>query len=487
MNPLKKLASQTVVYGISHTLGRVINFLLVPLYTAVFLPPEYGVVSVMYSIVALTMVLFTYGMETAFFNFSRDENETRVFSTAAISITSSTVLILLVWLTFSENIAKSLGAADEVALVKLLGFILAFDALNALPLAKIRQMQRPIRFSWVKLTNIGLNILFNLYFLLLCPWLIEQGMGAPFYSEDLGITYIFISNLLASIASFIMLLPEYREIVLGFDYKLWRKMIFYAAPLVLVGLAGVINETIDRVMLQQLLPEETAMSDVGKYSAFYKLSIFMTVVVQAFRYAAEPFFFDQAKGKNPKPIYAMVMHYFVACCGLIFLGVSMFVEPISQLIIRDNEFFQHPHVMFLVPILLLANLFLGINFNLNIWYKLKAKTMIGARIAIGGALGTIVLNYLLIPVWGILASAIVTLLVYGGMAWASYRLGQKHYPIPYNIRKIGFFIVLAILIFTIHLFLKSVFPLWLIAVSGLLFMGAYAFIAWGLLSPYKKA
>jgi O-antigen/teichoic acid export membrane protein len=239
-------------------------------------------------------------------------------------------------------------------------------------------------------------------------------------------------------------------------------------------------------MLQQLLPEETAMADVGKYSAFYKLSIFMTVVVQAFRYAAEPFFFDQAKTDNPKPIYAKVMQYFVACCGLIFLFVSMFVEPISHLVIRDNEFFQHPHVMFLVPILLLANLFLGINFNLNIWYKLKAKTMIGAGIAIGGAVATIALNFILIPLWGILASAIVTLLVYAGMAWASYRMGQKHFPIPYNIKLISFFILSAIGVFLLHLFFKSIFPVWLIAVSGLLLIGGYGFMAWTLSSPDKK-
>jgi O-antigen/teichoic acid export membrane protein len=488
LNPLKKLASQTVIYGISHTLGRLINFLLVPLYTKVFLPDEYGVVAVMYSVVAMTMVLFTYGLETAFFNFSREKDSSKVFSTAAISITTSTIVILLIWLTFSQNIAGYLQSPEFEDLVKLLGFILAFDALNALPLAKIRQMERPVRFSWVKLTNIGLNILFNLYFLLLCPWLLENGYAAPFYSPDLGITYIFIANLLASMASFIMLLPEYREIVRGFDYTLWKRMMRYAAPLILVGLAGVVNETIDRVMLQKLLPSETALGDVGRYSAFYKLSIFMTVVIQAFRYAAEPFFFDQAKNESdPKPIYARVMLYFVASCGLIFLGVSMFVEPISRLIVLNDEFFQHPHVMFLVPILLLANLFLGINFNLNIWYKLKSKTMIGARIAIGAAIVTVSLNWLLIPQWGIIASAIVTLVVYSGMAWASYKIGQKHYPIPYNLKMIVFFIVSAVVLFLIHLFLKSFMPIWLIALTGVTFMAVYGFMGWTLLSPNKKS
>jgi len=486
LNPLKKLASQTVIYGISHTLGRVINFLLVPIYTGIFPSEEFGVVGIMYSVVAMAMILFTYGMETAFFNFSRENDSSRVFSTGAISLTLSSIVILLIWLTFSQNIANYLETPNRVDLVKIMGFILAFDALNALPLARIRQMERPVRFSWVKLTNIGLNIGFNLYFLVACPWLVENGYQAPFYNDQLGITYIFISNLLASAVSFVMLLPEYKEVVNGFDHKLWKKMIVYAAPLILVGLAGVINETIDRLMLQKLLPEETALGDVGKYNAFYKLSIFMTIVVQAFRYAADPFFFSHAKEENPKPVYARVMLYFVACCSLIFLAVSMFVEPISKLIIRDNEYFQHPHVMFLVPILLLANLFLGVNFNLNIWYKLKSKTMAGAWIAAGGAAATIMLNWMLIPIMGILASAIVTLLVYSGMALASYKLGQKHYPIPYNLKMIGFFIVSAVVIYLVHLGLKSLLPIWAIAVTGLIFMGVYGLMAWTLLSPNKK-
>jgi O-antigen/teichoic acid export membrane protein len=486
LNPLKKLASQTVVYGVSHTLGRLINFLLVPLYTSLFASDIYGIVAIMYSVVAMAMVMFTYGMETAFFNFSRQKDSSKVFSTGIISVTTSTIIILLIWLTFSQNIANYLETPEFVNLVKLMGFILAFDALNALPLAKIRQTERPLRFSWVKLTNIGLNILFNLYFLMLCPWLVKNGYTAPFYHADYGITYIFISNLIASMVSFVMLLPEYREIIKGFDFGLWKKMMRYAAPLILVGLAGVINETIDRVMLKKLLPSETALADVGKYSAFYKLSIFMTVIIQAFRYAAEPFFFDQADKDDPKPIYARVMLYFVACCSLIFLSVSMFVEPISRLIVLRDEYFQHPHVMFLVPILLLANLFLGINFNLNIWYKLKDKTMLGAKIAIGAAIATIALNWLLIPMWGIIASAIVTLVVYSAMAWVSYVIGYKHYPIPYNIKMITFFIASAVLLFLIHLFLKSVLPIWMIAATGLLFMAVYGFVAWSLLSPNKK-
>lgn len=432
------------------------------------------------------MVLFTYGMETAFFNFSRDEANDKVFSTAAISYAGSTVLLLLAWLTFSQNIANGLNTPEAVDLVKILGFILAFDTLSSLALAKVRFMQRPLRFSWVRLTNIGMNVLFNLYFLLLCPWLIENGKPAPFYGGELDVVYIFISNLLASVLSFVMLMPEFREIAKGFNMALWRKMLAYSWPLILVGFSGVINESVDRIMLNWLLPEETAHADIGKYNAFYKLSIFMTIGIQAFRYAADPFFFDQAKGDNPKPIYARVLLWFTAICSAIFLFVSMFVEPIAQLVIRRVEFFQHPHVMLIVPILLMANLFLGINFNLNIWYKLSNKTLKGAGIALGGAIATILLNLILIPWLGILASAIVTLLVYAGMAVASYRLGQKHYPVPYNLRLIGFFIASAVAIYLIHLFLKSFFPIWLIAASGIVFLGAYLLLAWTLLRPDKK-
>lgn len=453
---LQKLAGETAIYGITHTVGRFIGFLLVPLYIGIFSPNEYGVVSTYYAIVGFAIVILMYGMETAFFNFSREEKPEKVFATAQISLLVTTGVLMFLGLTCQQSIANFLEHPEQTAFVRIFVFILALDALSNLPLAWLRFKKKPIRFGVIRTTNILVNVGSNLIFLLLIPWLIKKGYSIPFFNAEFGIGYIFLSNLFASIVMFVMLLPYWKNISEGFDGHLWRKMWRYGRPLVIIGLAGIVNEMIDRILLLKMLPESVADFEIGVYSAFYKLSMFMTIFVQSFRFAAEPFFFEQSKGQDPKLIYAKVMHYFVIALCMIFLVTLIFLKQIGPLIITREIYFRHPQADLLTPILLLANLFLGIMYNLNIWYKLNNKMNIGMWIAIGGAVGTLLLNITLIPIIGILGSAIATLVVYFGMAVASYVLGQKHYKVPYNLKMILFYIIFCQALYWVYAFLNQI-------------------------------
>ncbi len=446
-NPLKRLASETAIYGITHTLGRFLNFLLVPLYTSIFPIAEYGIVNVYYSVVGFAIVLLLYGMETAFFNFARNNPPEKTFSTALTSVGISTIIFLAIGLLFRQQVADFLEYPDQTNYVVIFVFILALDALSALPFAWLRFENKALKFGAIRLTNIGIYVGLNLFFLVLLPHLETKGLYFSFYDPEIGIGYVFISNLVASFVTFLLLLPNWQMLKLGFDKAIWKKMLRYGRPLIWVGLAGIVNESLDRILLKKLLPVDIGDYQIGIYSAFYKLSIVMTLAVQSFRFGAEPFFFKEAKQANAKQTYARVMHVFVLALTTIFLATAVFAEPIGKLFIRNPEFFEHPQWRYLVPILLLANMFLGIMYNLNIWYKLNDKTRIGMYISIGGAAVTLILNFVLIPIIGILGSAITTLVSYAGMATASYLMGRKHYPIPYNLRLIFFYISLSVALY----------------------------------------
>jgi len=443
LSQLKKLVSETAIYGLTHTVGRLLNFLLVPFYTGIFHPEEYGKINVFYSVAGFAIVVLLYGMETAFFNFTRKYNAKRVYSTGLISIGLSTLLFVPIAWGFSGNIARFLEYPDLVHFVHLFIVILAFDALSALPLALLRYQNRPLKFGWIRLTNIALNVGSNLLFLLLIPVLIDKGWTFSWYDESFGIGYIVLSNFIASGTMFLLLLPQWKYIKDGFDLNIWKQMMRYAYPLIFVGLAGIVNETLDRILLKKLLPDSVADFDIGVYTAFYKLSIIMTLFVQAFRFGAEPFFFRNSDSKNSQQIYATVMHYFFIVVTFIFLVTTVFLKFISPLVVRRTEFYDHPDALRIVPILLLANLFLGVLYNLNFWYKLSHKNHIGMWVSIAGALLTLVLNFILIPTIGIMGSAITTLVVYFLMCMTSYSLGQHYYPIPYRLKPMIIYLLLS--------------------------------------------
>lgn len=438
MSIYKKLAGQTAIYGLSSILGRLLNYLLVPLYTRVFETGEYGVVTQFYAYAAFLNIVFTYGLETAFFRFNQTENNRpQVYSTALISLLLTSGAFFLVITFFADPIAASFVAADQLdsrlpLYVIWFAGILAADAITAIPFARLRQQNKALRFAMIRLINILLNIGFNLFFLVVCPkWIAlhPDSWMTSYYDPSHGVGYVFLANLLASLITLVLLLPELRHVTAGFDRGLWKNMLRYALPLMVAGFAGMVNETFDRIMLPRLVADpSTALDQLGIYGACYKLSILMTLFVQTFRYAAEPFFFSQAGKEDARMIYARVMDWFVLGCAFIFAGVMLFMD-VFQVFIGEKFRSGLP----VVPILLFANLCLGVYLNISIWYKLTGKTGWGAWFSLLGAVVTIVLNFLLIPEMGYEGAAWATLICYAAMMIVSYLVGQRFYKVPYDI------------------------------------------------------
>jgi O-antigen/teichoic acid export membrane protein len=462
MNPFKKLAGQTAIYGIPSILVRFLNYLLVPLYTYGLLTQgEFGVVNLFYSYVALLMVILTYGMETAFFRFSETETDKeKVYSTGLISLMVSTGLMLLLTNLFPKTIAGWLQYPQYPNFIQWFAWIMALDVISAIPFARLRALNRPIWFSVIKSVNILTLVLLNLFFLLLCPYLVQRfehhWIGAAvqiIYRSDWTIEYIFIANLIASLVTLILLLPQVVHLRWRFDPVLWKTMIIYSLPLMIAGMAGIVNETIDRILLRYLLPLSPADAEaqVGIYSACYKIAVLMVLFIQAYRFAAEPFFFSQMKNKDAKLVYARIMDYFIIVVSTIFLVSMLFLDTIF-IRLTGPEFRSARAV---IPILMLAKLFLGIYFNLSIWYKLTGKTLWGALITLIGMIITLTLNIYWIPlspdhlIHGYMGSAWATLACYTAMMCLSYLIGQKYYPIPYNLKKFFGYIGLALVLYGI--------------------------------------
>ena len=457
MRPFKKLAGQTAIYGLPSILGRTIGYLLVPIYTRVFNKSDYGTIILLYSYVSFLIVILSYGMETAFFRFSQTKkNKNIAFSTAFISLLITTLIFAILSILFSQNLANIILYPDNEDYVIWFSLIISFDVLSAIPFAKLRADNKPKRFAIIKAINISINIILNLFFILLCPFILENYNDSSFASiiklffiSDNLISYVFISNLIASFITILLLSYDFLKLKIQFNYILWRQMLIYALPLLIAGLAGIMNETLDRILLRYLLPSNIAEDQVGIYGACYKIAIFMSLFIQAFRYAAEPFFFSHAKEKDAKILYSQIMNYFVITVSFIFLITMMYIDIIILFI--GEEFRVGIAV---IPILLLANLFLGIYYNLSVWFKLTNNTKFGAILAIFGAIITVSLNFYLIPIIGFMGSAWATLVCYFSMTVLSYFLGQKYYRINYNLKKITTFIFLSVFLFFISKFLN---------------------------------
>ena len=449
-NPIKKLLSQTAVYGLSSIVGRLLNYLLVPLYTAVFADPaDYGVVSELYAWVAFLVVFLTFGMETAFFRFIQDATDRKkVMSNALWVVLIVNVVFYLLLLQFNNDIAEAMLFEGHNEYIVLMGAIVCIDATSALPLAELRAEDKAKRFATIQLLSIGVNICLNVLFML---FLFDK------MRPEEGVLFILIANLLSSLVKPVMLFESYSLLRLGIDKETTKKMLIYAFPLVIAGFAGIINETLDRILLKQLLfdPSDPASlryaeAQVGIYSACYKLAMLVTILLQAYRYAAEPFFFNQFKNEDRNIVYVRVMNLFVATVCFVFLLVSLNIDVFKHFI-RNEAYWVGLKV---VPILLLANVFLGIYYNQSIWYKLSGKTKFGAYIAILGAAITISINWVFIPTYGFMASAWATLIVYAFQMVLSYFLGQKYYPIPYNLRKFALYLIVALGIFALAEYLS---------------------------------
>ncbi len=474
LNPLQKLAGQTAIYGLSSIIGRLLNYLLVPIYTRVFMPSDFGVVAELYAYIAFLNVLLTYGMETSFFrHYEMSANKNKVYFTAFFSLLITSVLFLCIVYIFLNQIASLIRYPNNQEFIVWLALIVAIDAITTIPFAKLRALNKPKLFALIKLLNIAFNIGFNLFFIVLCPYVVNNQETLPalygfidlVYNSSIGVGYVFIANLIASVLTLILLLPSIIKVRFEFDRILWKKMMVYALPLLIAGFAGIINETIDRILLKFLLPKDISMTQLGIYSACYKISIIITIFIQAFRFAADPFFFSQAKNEDAKSIYAAVMNYFIIACLIIFLLIMMYID-IVKYFVGEN----YHEGLKVVPILLLANVFLGIYYNLSIWYKLSGKTMYGAYLSIFGAVVTLLLNLLWIPIWGYVGAAWATMICYLLMMIASYIVGQKNYKVNYNIKKILGYFVLALSLF----FLSTLFINY--AINLKLFLNSIIFI-----------
>jgi O-antigen/teichoic acid export membrane protein len=455
MGQLKNLAGQTAIYGTTTILGRLLNYLLVPLHTYIFTNPSvYGVVGEMYAWVALFLVLLTYGMETAFFRFAEMESDkNRVFGTALRSLSITSFIFIVAGIIFSQPLANALGYASHPQYIRWFIIIVGLDAVAAIPFARLRANNKAYLFAGIKITNILMNVLFNVFFLWFCPTMIAHDIGASFfeaiYNPAMGIGYIFISNLIASVIQMILLFFTYRNIRLTFAVSLWKRMLRYAFPLLILGLAGIVNETIDRIMIKGLSSDnlDIAMYNLGVYSACFKIAVIMNLFIQAFRYSAEPFFFSLYKQKDAKQGYSVVMTYFVIICLFIFLATMMYIDFVKYFVSTNYH-----EGLSIVPILLIAYMLLGICFNLSIWYKLTGQTKYGAYITVGGAVLTLLSNWILIPLLGYTGAAWGHLITYAAMTIASFLIGQKYYPIGYDLRKIGFYIIMALLLFVLSYF-----------------------------------
>ncbi len=438
MGIIKKLASQTAIYGLSSIFGRFLNYSLVPLHTRFFSAQEYGVVSEFYAYAGFFSVLLLFGFETGYFRFRNKELITgdKTYSTALWFILLVNITFFTFILSINHWLSSLLDYPEHPEYVLCFSLILVLDAISSIPFARLRAEERAFRFAGIKIAEILIIVGLNLFFIWYCPKLYADRsvpLVTEFYDPTIGVGYIFIANLIASIFKFLLLGSQLLGLHWGFDRTLFSRMLRYSLPMVVIGFAGIINEMLDRVLLKQLLPYDLAtnMKMLGIYSACYKLSILMSLFIQAFRFAAEPFFFSYADKSDARPIYAKVLRFFVIFCVFIFLLVTLFIDFFKYFV--GPEFRVGLDV---VPVLLLANLCLGIYVNLSIWYKLTDRTMLGAFVALCGATLTVILNIWWIPVYGYMGSAWATLVCYGGMAIVSYLLGRIYYPVDYDVLRI---------------------------------------------------
>ena len=455
-NPIKALAGQTVIYGMGTIVPRLLNYLLVPLCTRVFVAGVYGQITDLYAWIAFLLALLTYGMETTFFRYTQKENPDKVFNNIVSCIITTTTVFLILYAIFYKNFAHFIQYEHNTQYVLFLGIIVALDALTAVPFAKLRKNNQAKLFTIIKIANVTLNIGLNLFFLLVIPDT-ALAISDKLFGPQAGLlVWVLISNVLSSLLSLVLLLPQFKGFHFELDKSLIRPMLAYSLPILLISLVGMVNEVADKILIKYLTPipdvqclqnldmtgEEYALQQLGIYGANFKLAVLMTIFIQMFRYASEPFFFGKAKDRNAPELYAKVMTYFVIFCLLIFLGVMLYIDILKYFVGRGGS--NYHEGLIIVPIVLIANMFYGIVFNLSIWFKLTDRTFSGTIISIIGATVTLLCLFILVPQIGYLGAAIAHLGCYSVMMLVSYFWGQKVFPVPYQVGRIALYMVLAI-------------------------------------------
>jgi O-antigen/teichoic acid export membrane protein len=467
----KKLFQQTAIYGLATVLPRMLSFILVRLHTDLMPTANYGEVTMLLAYMIFLNVLLSYGMETSFFRFINKDNDNKsVIQTATISIFWSSLVFLTFALLCNATLAQLIEV--ETHFVTYAIWILVFDALSVIPFAKLRFNQQPIRFAIVKFSNVLLNLSLNVFLLYYLPKLVAADSHSIFssiYVEDFQIGYIFIANLIASLSTLLFFIPEYIKLNWKFDYTLWKQMLKYGSPILVAGLAFGVNEHLDKILLAVF---DVPKADIGAYGACYKIGLFMVLYRTAYTLGIEPFFFNYAKEKDATATFALVTKYFVIIGSFMQLIIIVFADVLKQILIDNSDYW---YAMNIVPLIIVANFFLGIYTNLSVWYKLTDRTKMGMYISLVGAAVTLLLNFLLIPILGFTGSAIATIAAYGIMMVISYKLGQKAYPIPYESKKIGIYLATSIILSGFSFYVPILRETYIFGIVSILFFGYYIY------------
>ncbi len=473
---MKTLAKETAIYGVSSILGKFLNWMLVPLYTFTLEnSADYGVVVNLYAWTALLLVILTYGMETGFFRFANKdkENADKVYGNSLIVVGFTSLLFAIITVVFAQPIATLMGYPLNPEYIAMLGVVVAMDAFGAIPFAYLRFKSRPIKFASLKILMILVNIFFNIFFLVICPWLMKNAPATIdwFYNPHYGVGYVFVANVIQTVVVTLALLPDVMKAKFRYDAALTKQILRYSLPLLVLGVAGIMNQTLDKIIFPYLISDPAlAKSELGIYGACFKISMVMMMFTQAFRYAYEPFIFAQHKDKNSKEAYADAMKYFIIFSLLIFLGMVFYLD-VFKLLIREDYWVG----LKVVPIVLFSYIFQGVFFNLSLWYKLVDKTMYGAWFSVFGLVITLVINIMFVPIFSYMASAWAAFACYLVMMLISYYFGQKHLPINYDLKTIGLYTGIAVVLFVASLLIDT--PYWMlnIALKSVL-MFVYLFI-----------
>ena len=452
---MKKLAKETAMYGVSSILGKFLNWMMVPLYTYVLASPaDYGIVTNLYAWTALLLVMLTYGMETGFLRFANKNKEeaAKVYSTTLIAVGVTSTIFALVCIIFSHPIANAMGYPNHSEFIAMLGTVVAFDAFGCIPYVYLRFKNRPVKFVALNLFAIFINIFFNIFFLVICPWLMVKAPSliSWFYNPNYGVGYVFVANIFSTASVTIALLFEVFVVKFEFDKELLKKMLKYSLPLVVLGIAGTMNQTLDKILFKMLIPGTTGAAELGIYGATSKIALVMLMFTQAFRYSYEPFIFAQKKDKNSLEAYADAMKFYILFALFIFLGMVLYMD-IFKYVIQHNYWVG----LKVVPIVMFSFIFQGIFFNLSLWYKLTDKTMYGAWFSVLGTVIIVVLNILLVPTYSYMGCAWAAFSCYFVIMVVSYNFGQKHMPIKYDLKSIGLYTAVTLLFYVISLFIKT--------------------------------
>ncbi|MBR4845427.1 MAG: polysaccharide biosynthesis C-terminal domain-containing protein [Bacteroidaceae bacterium] len=476
MANLKSLAKETAIYGLSSIIGRFLNYLLVPLYTAKLSAASggYGVITNVYALTAFMLVLLTYGMETGFFRFANKPglNPTRVYSTILISVFSTSLLFFLLIFGNLNSVAGFLDYADHPEYIGIMAAVVALDAFQSIPFAWLRYQKKAIKFACLKLLFIVMSIGLNLLYFVLLPSLYESHPEwvSHFYNPSVGVGYAFGINLVCTASITLFLWPELTGFRYVFDYRLWRQILSYSLPILILGLAGILNQTVDKIIFPFVYKgtEQAARAQLGIYGAASKIAMIMAMLIQAFRFAYEPFVFGKSAEKDNRDTYAMAMKYFIIFALMAFLAVMCYMDLLRHII--APSYWEGLRV---VPIVMLAEIFMGIYFNLSFWYKLTDKTHYGAWFSLAGCIVIVLINTLLVPQYGYMACAWAGVAGYGVCMLLSYFIGQQKYPIHYDLRSIGRYASLAAILYILSTLVPSGWNIFLRLGINTLWMGIF--------------